>query len=194
MYHPHLYAIIIGAILPVPFWLWRRRYPNSWVKWVSTPVVLNGVSWIPPATGINYSSWFMVGFMFQYIVRKRNFAWWSKFNYVLSSALDSGESFFFFLRLVVFLRLPVVFGGDGWLTKRNRHGYCDHHHLFHASVPQGRDCTRLVGEYGVQEQCVFFFFYFFLSFVSLMRNFFVATDYNPRPYLPIPDGGIQWDD
>ena len=90
LYHPHVYAIIIGAVLPFPFWLWRRRYPNSWVKWVSTPVILNGTAWIPPATGINYSSWFLVGFMFQYIVRKRNFAWWSKFNYVLSSALDSG--------------------------------------------------------------------------------------------------------
>ncbi|KAF5355190.1 hypothetical protein D9756_005674 [Leucocoprinus leucothites] len=89
IYHPQLYAIIVGAFLPVPFWLWQRRYPNSWIKWVSTPVILNGVSNIPPATGINYSSWFAVGFVFQYWIRKKNFAWWSKFNYVASSALDS---------------------------------------------------------------------------------------------------------
>jgi len=85
-----LYAIIVGAFLPVPFWLWQRRYPNSWVKFVSTPVVLNGVSAIPPAAGINYSAWFAVGFVFQYLIRKRNFAWWSKFNYVTSAALDTG--------------------------------------------------------------------------------------------------------
>lgn len=91
LYHPQLYAIIVGALLPIPFWLWQRRYPNSWIRFVSTPVVLNGVSSIPPATGINYSSWFVVGFVFQYLVRKRNFAWWSKFNYVTSAALDSGE-------------------------------------------------------------------------------------------------------
>ncbi len=90
IYHPHLYAIAIGAVLPVPFWLWQRRYPESWVKYVSTPVILNGVGAIPPATGINYSSWFLVGFIFQYLIRKRNFAWWSKFNYVTSAALDSG--------------------------------------------------------------------------------------------------------
>lgn len=90
IYHPHLYAIIIGALLPLPFWFWQRRYPNSWIKYVSTPVILNGVSSIPPATGINYSSWFAVGFVFQYLIRKRNFAWWSKFNYVASAALDSG--------------------------------------------------------------------------------------------------------
>ncbi|KAF8628146.1 hypothetical protein AX15_004065 [Amanita polypyramis BW_CC] len=90
IYHPQLYAIVIGALLPIPFWLWQRRYPQSWVRWVSTPVILNGVSAIPPATGINYSSWFLVGFVFQYLIRKRNFAWWSKFNYVTSAALDSG--------------------------------------------------------------------------------------------------------
>lgn len=93
LYYPELYAIIVGAVLPLPFWLWQRRYPNSWVKFVSTPVVLNGVSYIPPAGGINYSAWFATGFVFQYLVRKRNFPWWSKFNYVTSAALDSGQSF-----------------------------------------------------------------------------------------------------
>lgn len=28
----------------------------------------------------------------EYVIRKRNFRWWSKFNYALSAALDSGES------------------------------------------------------------------------------------------------------
>ncbi|KAH7875547.1 oligopeptide transporter [Lentinula edodes] len=90
IYHPHLYAIAIGAVLPIPFWLWQRRYPGSWIRYMSTPVILNGVSAIPPATGINYSSWFAVGFIFQYLIRKRNFAWWAKFNYVTSAAFDCG--------------------------------------------------------------------------------------------------------
>ncbi|KAJ7496777.1 OPT oligopeptide transporter protein-domain-containing protein [Mycena latifolia] len=90
IYHPHLYALAIGAVLPLPFWFWQRRYPNSWIKYISTPVIINGVSGIPPATGINYSAWFAVGALFQYFIRKRNFAWWSKFNYVTSAALDSG--------------------------------------------------------------------------------------------------------
>jgi hypothetical protein len=85
--------MIVGVFLPLPFWFWQRRYPNSFMKWVSTPVILNGVSGIPPATGINYSSWFAVGFIFQYLIRKKNFAWWSKFNYVASAALDTGEFF-----------------------------------------------------------------------------------------------------
>jgi hypothetical protein len=89
-----MYAIIVGALLPLPFWLMQRRWPNSWAKFVSTPVVLVGVSFIPPSTGINYSSWFAVGFVFQFIIRKRNFQWWSKYNYVTGSALDCGTSCF----------------------------------------------------------------------------------------------------
>ncbi|TFY51053.1 hypothetical protein EVG20_g11190 [Dentipellis fragilis] len=92
IYRPELYAIAIGAVLPIPFWLYQRKYPQSWAKAISTPIFLNGVSYIPPATGINYSAWFAVGFVFQFLIRKRNFAWWSKFNYVTSAGLDSGTA------------------------------------------------------------------------------------------------------
>jgi hypothetical protein len=91
IYHAQLYAIIIGALLPLPFWLIQRRRPESWAKYVSTPVVLLGVSYIPPSVGINYSSWFAVSFVFQFVVRKRNFAWWSKYNYITGAALDCGQ-------------------------------------------------------------------------------------------------------
>jgi OPT family oligopeptide transporter len=91
LYHPQLYAIAVGAVLPIPFWLWERRHPKSFVRYINTPIILNGVMFIPPATGINYSSWFVVGFIFQFFIRRRNFPWWSKFNYVLSAALDSGK-------------------------------------------------------------------------------------------------------
>ncbi|KZV66463.1 OPT superfamily oligopeptide transporter [Peniophora sp. CONT] len=114
MYQPQLYAIIVGAILPIPFWLLQRRRPNSWAKYISTPVVLNGVSYIPPSVGINFSSWFLVGFIFQYVVRKRNFAWWSKFNYVTSAALDIGTVA---ALVIIFFTLQFPKGGfevDWW--------------------------------------------------------------------------------
>lgn len=87
-------------MLPIPFWYWQRKYPNRWNKFISTPVVLNAVTYIPPATGINYSSWFAVGFVFQYFIRRKNFAWWSKFNYVTAAAMDSGE----YLHFIVLLK------------------------------------------------------------------------------------------
>ncbi|PCH33359.1 OPT oligopeptide transporter [Wolfiporia cocos MD-104 SS10] len=90
MYYPELFAVIVGAVLPIPFWLWQRKYPDSWVRYLNTLLILNSISSIPPATGINYSSWFMVGCIFMFYLRRHRVEWWSKFNYVTSAALDSG--------------------------------------------------------------------------------------------------------
>lgn len=121
IYHPQLYALAIGAFLPLPFWLWQRKFPQTRLKYVNIPVLLTGIGFIPPATGINYSSWFAVAFIFQWWIRTRHFAWWSKFNYVsdllsfvlsfgaepnqvTSAALDSGTSI---AVLVIFFCLQV---------------------------------------------------------------------------------------
>lgn len=46
----------------------------------SIPIMLNGTAYIPPATAVNYVPWTIVGFIFQYLIRKRHFGWWSKYN------------------------------------------------------------------------------------------------------------------
>lgn len=46
----------------------------------------------PPATGINFSSWFLVGWLFQYFIRRNYFEFWKHSNYVLSAALSAGSS------------------------------------------------------------------------------------------------------
>ncbi|KAF8321391.1 oligopeptide transporter [Cantharellus anzutake] len=108
LYKPELYAVLFGALLPIPFWLWQRRYPKTILKTISMPVLVNGPVLIPPAVGIHFSSWFVVAFIFQYLVRRRNFRWWSKFNYILSSALDSGT---LISLLFIFLTLQFPKGG-----------------------------------------------------------------------------------
>jgi hypothetical protein len=45
---------------------------------------------MPPATGINYASWGIVGFIFNYFIRRHHFRWWMRYNYILSAALDAG--------------------------------------------------------------------------------------------------------
>ena len=65
VYHGHLWALLVGAFLPVPIWWWQRRFPNTRLKHINIPVFLNGATFTPPATGINYSSWFLVGFIFR---------------------------------------------------------------------------------------------------------------------------------
>ena len=65
MYQPLLYFLLFGALLPIPVYLAIKKWPNSWARFINIPVILNGASYIPPATGINYSSWFICGFIFR---------------------------------------------------------------------------------------------------------------------------------
>ncbi|KAJ7474035.1 OPT oligopeptide transporter [Mycena latifolia] len=88
-YYPLVFFFLVGAAAPLIAWTLNKRYPNSFLKYVN-PVIFNGTGLIPPATAINYVPWAAVGFVFQYVIRRRHFSWWTKYNYVLSAALDSG--------------------------------------------------------------------------------------------------------
>ncbi|RXW17009.1 hypothetical protein EST38_g8852 [Candolleomyces aberdarensis] len=73
-------AIVAGTVqLGVQSWMFDN-----------IPVILAGTGLIPPANAVNYVTWGITGFIFQYVIRRRKFEWWSKYNYVLSAALDSG--------------------------------------------------------------------------------------------------------
>ncbi|OCF31915.1 OPT family small oligopeptide transporter [Kwoniella heveanensis BCC8398] len=111
LYHPQTYALLVGAILPIPFWLWVRKYPRSIFRNLNLPVVFSGALSIPPATGVNYASWLVTGFIFQYWLRRKKFAWWSKYNYVLSAALDVGTAL---SALAVFLVLDLPGASINW--------------------------------------------------------------------------------
>ncbi|QRV95861.1 OPT oligopeptide transporter protein [Ceratobasidium sp. AG-Ba] len=90
IYYGLVYFFLAGAVAPVIPWLIAKRYPTSFVKYINFPVIFNGTGLIPPASAINYVPWAIVGFIFQFIIRRRHFQWWAKYNYVLSAALDSG--------------------------------------------------------------------------------------------------------
>jgi len=96
--------------------------------------VLNSVTLIPPATGINYSSWFAVGFVFQYLVRRKAFAWWSKFNYVTAAAMDSGTLLSI---LFIFFVFQVPKGGISpqWWGNTVWQNTADFRHLPLKTVP-----------------------------------------------------------
>lgn len=47
---------------------------------------------VPEVSGLNYSSWVLCGFIFNYIIRRFRFRWWLRYNYILSAALDAGTA------------------------------------------------------------------------------------------------------
>ncbi|KLT45603.1 OPT superfamily oligopeptide transporter [Cutaneotrichosporon oleaginosum] len=90
IYNPQLWMMLVGAIVPFPFWLYCRRYPQSIVRHINPSIVFAVCLSIPPASGINIASFLVVGFVFQFWIRRYYFAWWARYNYVLSASLDIG--------------------------------------------------------------------------------------------------------
>lgn len=89
-YYPTLWFFLIGILIPIPFWFLAKKYPNSWVKYIHTPLILNSIGMMPPAVPLNFSMWILAGFVFMYYIRRNHFQWWRKYNYVTSAAFDSG--------------------------------------------------------------------------------------------------------
>jgi OPT family oligopeptide transporter len=80
----------VGALLPVVVYFAAKRWPKSPARYLMAPLIFGGAGSIPPATPLNYLSWGVVGFVFQFWIKKRHFGWWSRLNYLTSSGLDLG--------------------------------------------------------------------------------------------------------
>ncbi|KAJ7102359.1 OPT oligopeptide transporter protein-domain-containing protein [Mycena belliarum] len=108
MYNPLLYGFLFGVLAPVPFYYLARRYPLSYWRYVNIPVFCGGVGAIPAASAYNYAAWGLVGFIFNFVIRRRNFRWWMRYNYVLSAALDAGGAL-----AIIIIFFAVQYPNDG---------------------------------------------------------------------------------
>ncbi|CAI7630708.1 unnamed protein product [Penicillium glandicola] len=135
-YSALLYFFIIGAILPIPVYYMTRRYPKSLWRRVHVPLFLGGLNYLPPATGMNYGSWAVVGLTFGWLVRKHLHSWWSKYNFVLSSAMDSSVGI---AGVIIFL--TIYFTGASkhftWWGTEVYKNTCDWKGCADLSVPKG---------------------------------------------------------
>ncbi|OCT51760.1 Glutathione transporter [Cladophialophora carrionii] len=93
LYRPLVWAFLIGFIAPILVWLLGRNKKKSIFRKINLPVLFGSLSWIPPATGLNFSIWAVVCFVFNSFLRRRAPGWWGKYTMTMSAALDSGLAF-----------------------------------------------------------------------------------------------------
>ncbi|TKY86047.1 hypothetical protein EX895_004872 [Sporisorium graminicola] len=97
-------GLIVGAVLPLITWFTSRRLQWPTMRIVSAPIIFVGMSLAPPASGINFTSAIVVGYFFQYWMRKHRLDWWSRYKFVLAGALDFGTVL---SSLVIYLLLQM---------------------------------------------------------------------------------------
>ncbi|KAF3951036.1 hypothetical protein CMV_023276 [Castanea mollissima] len=99
---------LVGALAPVLVWLAHKASPDrQWIRLITIPVLLGAIIKMPPATAVNYTSWILIGFASGFIAYRYYRNLWSRYNYVLSGALDAGLVFMGVL-LYLFLGMENV--------------------------------------------------------------------------------------
>jgi OPT family oligopeptide transporter len=127
-YHILVYAFPFGAIAPIILWLIARNKKGhkrlNIIRKINLPVLFGSLSWIPPATGLNFSVWALVCFLFNYVIRRRAEPWWAKYTMTLSAALDSGLAFGLVVVFFGFVYPGFMDGFKWWGTEIYKRG-CD---------------------------------------------------------------------
>ena len=152
-----LALLTLQPVVTVLVYLTYRRYPNSWVRYINVPIFFNAAGNIPPANTsmsaetsmmelfesnrtAQYSLWFIVGFVFNYLIRKRAFDWWKRYNCEFLPSQDSSIEIKSLINDVCRFA-PSSYG--------YRHCHRDNHHFLRAGLP--RYYFQLVGKHsGIQ--------------------------------------------
>uniref|UniRef100_A0ACD5ZKS9 Uncharacterized protein n=1 Tax=Avena sativa TaxID=4498 RepID=A0ACD5ZKS9_AVESA len=114
VYTKLIYFFLIGAITPIPVWILARAFPRKkWIKLIVVPALFMAGSRIPPASAVNFISWFIIGFVFNYLVFRRRKEWWAKYSLILSVALDTGVAAMAFLATLA-LQMQGINGVNWW--------------------------------------------------------------------------------
>ncbi|KAL8283781.1 hypothetical protein RQP46_005213 [Phenoliferia psychrophenolica] len=94
IYYPLVFGFLFGAVFPIPIYFLTRKFPNSYWKYVNTPAFIYGaLNWAP--YNLSYlTPGIPIAIYFQGYLRRNRLAWWTKYNYILASALTAAVSIF----------------------------------------------------------------------------------------------------
>ncbi|KAK9459561.1 OPT oligopeptide transporter protein-domain-containing protein [Lipomyces oligophaga] len=87
------YCFLVGALVAILFYFLRRYFPDK-CRYIHPVVIMSGVaSWGQTYNLSYYTPGMIISYFFMYLMKRRYLAWWTKYNYVLTSALTAGTAF-----------------------------------------------------------------------------------------------------
>ncbi|CAI7657164.1 unnamed protein product [Penicillium glandicola] len=122
IYHPLEWGFLVGALLPIPVYFLAKRYPNSWIRYIHIPLMLNGALWWAPYNFTYAWPALVVGFGFNYYVKRNYERWWQKYAYVLSSSFSCGIGI---AGLVIFFAVQYHVVDINWWGNTVSYAGCD---------------------------------------------------------------------
>ena len=80
LYYGLAFFFLAGILAPLFQWILHKKFRICFLKYINFPVAFGSTADMPPATPLNYMLWVLVCFIFNYIIRRRHFNWWAKYN------------------------------------------------------------------------------------------------------------------
>jgi len=90
IYNGLLWSFLIGLVLPIPVYLIVKKNPRSWLRYVHVPAILYGALGGSPYNLSYYTPALYYAFLFNFYIRRRYLAWWSKYAYLVTTAFSVG--------------------------------------------------------------------------------------------------------
>jgi hypothetical protein len=78
LYYGLVFFFFAGILAPLFQWILHKKFRTSFLKYINFPVVFAISFYI--ATPLNYMPAVFICFIFNYIIRRRHFDWWAKYN------------------------------------------------------------------------------------------------------------------
>ncbi|KAJ5902554.1 OPT oligopeptide transporter [Penicillium taxi] len=88
-YNTTLYGFVIGLVVPIPFYLTSKYFPRSGARYVYSPLLFYGMMNFAPYNLTYVIAPLIVGFVFNYYIKRHYLAWWEKYAYVLTSSFGA---------------------------------------------------------------------------------------------------------
>ena len=80
LYFGLVFFFLVGVFAPLVQWILHKKFRIEFFKYINFPVAFGSTNYMPTATPLNFMPWVFLCFIFNYVVRRRHFDWWAKYN------------------------------------------------------------------------------------------------------------------
>ncbi|KAF8524054.1 OPT oligopeptide transporter [Hysterangium stoloniferum] len=106
------FSIFIGLFTPLPFYFMHKlakkgSFLSESMAYIHVPIIALYIGYLPFSVNGQWWSCVLIGFASQWWARTRRPAWFRKYNYLTSAALDGGS------QVILFILSFAVFGASG---------------------------------------------------------------------------------
>ncbi|KAJ5088175.1 OPT oligopeptide transporter [Penicillium angulare] len=134
IYNATLYGFLAGSLLPLPFYLMSKYFPKSGFRYIYSPLLLYGMMNFAPYNLTYVTAPLIVGFVFNYYIKRHYLAWWEKYAYVLTSSFGAALAI---SAIIIFFAVQYHTVDINWWGNTVAFAGCDDLGCTRRAVPSG---------------------------------------------------------